>query len=527
VHRTDRVRQILATRGLTLYQVSQRSAEIFGRSSPYYVPHNLYYSLDDPLLCPRIEQFVAVSQISNYRLCDWLAVFGFHLDQIAHVQPLLTHTRTVFLDSTLYDENAWIPWFSQKIRDDAVPSIAPLSLLLSPTMPKRAKELADFRRREFLYAKVGGHDLLAFPELLPGSVIRIDTRRAQLPLDRTTVPTGQIYLIEQNSRLFCGRLQWTGKDRLILCSTQFPFAQLELGPASAAQVHGVVDAEMRPLTRRPVDSTEWGSALAPSIAVVRPTAGAHSGLKYLLPSLRLQAGLTFREASRLSRTIAQVLGDEQYFSAPGTLSDYETLAHLPRHVQKVISLCILYRIPFWEFLRAAGLPIESCAGDPIPDELVPRPVPQTDQFPSKAQREHGGEHSGFLQTVIERWGEIPLFARHSLAVVSGLKHLSMSDVFWVGGDPNPIHPYLANASLAVINRRMKKPGRSAAQMLWEQPLYVILKRGGNFLCGVCTLHKDLLVVHPYPERSFAPRKLRNELDAEVIGQVTAIVRHLP
>jgi len=330
---------------------------------------------------------------------------------------------------------------------------------------------------------------------------------------------------EHNSQLFCGRLQWTGKDRLILCSSQFPFAQLELGRASAAHVHGVVDAEMRPLTRRPIDSTAWEPAIVPSIPAARPTAGVQFDLKYLLRSSRIQTGLTFREASRLSRTIAQVLGDEQYFSAAGTLSDYETLAHPPRHVQKIISLCILYSIPFWEFLRAAGLPIESGAGDPIPDELVPRPVPQTDHLP-RAHTEDVGEQSGLLRMLIERWIEIPPFAGHSLSVVSGLKDLSMSDVFWVGGDPNPIHPYLANATLVVINRRIKRPVRSAARMLWEQPLYLILRRGGGFLCGVCTLHDDLLVVRPYPERSFVPRKFRNELDAEVIGQVTAIVRHL-
>lgn len=526
MHRTDRVRQILATRGLTLYQVSQRSAEIFGRSSPYYVPHNLYYSLDDPQLCPGIEQFIALSQISNYRLCDWLAAFGFHLDHIARIQVLLTRTRTVFLDSTLYDPNAWIPWFSQKIPDDAVPSIAPLPQLLSPMAPKRAEELVESRRKEFVYAKVGEHDLLAFPDLLPGSVIRIDTQRAQIPMDCATTPTRQIYLVEHNSHLFCGHLQWTGKDHVILCSSQFPFAQLELGPVSAAQVHGVVDVEMRPLTRRPIDFLAWEATIAGSTTVAGPTPGALSGLQYLLRSSRIQSGLTFREASRLSRTIAQVLGDKQYFSAAGTLSDYETLAHPPRHVQKIVSLCILYSIPFWRFLRAAGLQVESAAGDPVPDDLVPRSAPQTDRFPNRPEMEKAREQPGFLETVIEQWTEVPLFGRRSLSVVSGLKDLSMSDVFWVGGDPRPIHPYLANATLAVINRRMKKPGRSAAQMLWEQPLYLLLRRGGSFLCGVCTLHKDLLVVHPYPERSFVPRKFRNELDAEVIGQVVAIVRRL-
>ena len=323
--------------------------------------------------------------------------------------------------------------------------------------PKRAKELVDSRRKEFVYAKVGEHDLLAFPDLLPGSVIRIDTQRVQIPMDCTTTPTGQIYLVEHNSHLFCGHLQWTGKDHVILCSSQFPFAQLELGPVSAAQVHGVVDVEMRPLTRRPIDFLAWEATIAGSTTVAGPTPGALSGLQYLLRSSRIQSGLTFRDASRLSRTIVQVLGDKQYFSAAGTLSDYETLAHPPRHVQKIVSLCILYSIPFWRFLRAAGVPIESVAGDPIPDELVPRPVPETRHLLSSAQSEVGREQPGFLQTVIEQWTEVPLFLSPTLAVVSGLKNLSMSDVFWVGGDPNPIHPYLVNATLAVINQRMKKP----------------------------------------------------------------------
>jgi len=46
--RAEQVRQILSTRGLTLYRVSQQSAEIFGRSSRFHVPHNLYYDIEIP-----------------------------------------------------------------------------------------------------------------------------------------------------------------------------------------------------------------------------------------------------------------------------------------------------------------------------------------------------------------------------------------------------------------------------------------------------------------------------------------------
>jgi len=50
--RANQVRQILSTRGLTLYRVCQQSAEIFGRSSRFYVPHNLYYDVGNPSLIP-------------------------------------------------------------------------------------------------------------------------------------------------------------------------------------------------------------------------------------------------------------------------------------------------------------------------------------------------------------------------------------------------------------------------------------------------------------------------------------------
>jgi hypothetical protein len=110
--------------------------------------------------------------------------------------------------------------------------------------------------------------------------------------------------------------------------------------------------------------------------------------------------------------------------------------------------------------------------------------------------------------------------------VAGVKELSRSDIFWVGGDKNPIHPYLVDAAFVAVNRRIKKPIQSAAKTLWDQPLYVILKRDGGFLCGACTLEQGLLQIHPYPDRSSVPRKLRNGIDAEVIGQVTAVIRRL-
>jgi hypothetical protein len=68
----DRVKSILARKQLTLHQASQTSATLFGRGSPYYLPHNLYYDLSHGHFSPSLFQLVAFSRISNYRLRDWL-----------------------------------------------------------------------------------------------------------------------------------------------------------------------------------------------------------------------------------------------------------------------------------------------------------------------------------------------------------------------------------------------------------------------------------------------------------------------
>jgi hypothetical protein len=110
----ERVRRILSTRGLTFYRASQRSVEMFGRSSPFYLPHNLHYDLAVSAATPSLYQLIALSRITRYRLSDWLAVFGFDLDAIPQLQVLVSRRRTVILDSAVYDTEAWLPWFIER-----------------------------------------------------------------------------------------------------------------------------------------------------------------------------------------------------------------------------------------------------------------------------------------------------------------------------------------------------------------------------------------------------------------------------
>ena len=99
----ERVKSILASKNLTLYQVSERSAELFGRSSPQYLPHNLYYDLRQGSFSPSLFQLFAFSRISGYRLVDWLRVFGFDVEAIPRMQIQLSSKRTTLLDSSVED----------------------------------------------------------------------------------------------------------------------------------------------------------------------------------------------------------------------------------------------------------------------------------------------------------------------------------------------------------------------------------------------------------------------------------------
>ena len=150
---------------------------MFGHSSSFYIPHNLYSDVAAPSLRPNVHQVFALSRITNYRLCDWLAVFGFHLDVIPRQLQVLFRRP-----------HSWIPRFATRKNGfrgfldrpylELIPPIAPLGQLLTHGAPTRAGQLDPLSHARFLYAKVGYEDSLAFPDLMAGSIIRIDARRS-------------------------------------------------------------------------------------------------------------------------------------------------------------------------------------------------------------------------------------------------------------------------------------------------------------------------------------------------------------
>jgi hypothetical protein len=512
----ERIQSILALKDLTLYQVSQRSEKLYGRLSPYFLPHNLYFDLRGGTFSPSIHQFIALSRITGYRLPDWVRLFGADLENIVRLQTSLPPRRTILLDSSLADDYAWVPWFRNRTGDSPVPPVAPLGQLLKLSGPKRLSSLSESDGRSFLYAKIGYQDALAFPDLFPGSIVRVNP---DIPDKLAFLANGissRIFLIEHNKGLFCCRLRAIGNSVIVPVSTRVSYAQVELRRPQETKLLGTVDLEIRPLlgVEQPAVPKDLAKQWKPR------SLSRESKVGPLLRGARITMHLSLREASGISRKIVDLLGDDRYFISPSSLCDYELLNTAPRHFQKAITLCSLYGLRFETFLKTIGILPEEAGGEPMPDHFVSR-VPRVEAAEELDTKVASG---GFLEQFLERCEEAPFFLRESIGSLSDLEDASLNDFFWVGGKYDVLHPYLTNGLLALVNRRRRRPFYFTSKPLWQQPLYVLLKRDGTYLCACCGLENGTLVVHPYSQEFHRPEQLRYRQDVEVVGQVVLVAR---
>jgi hypothetical protein len=512
----ERIQRILASKGLTLYQASQQSIALFGRPSPYYLPHNLYYDLRHGPFTPSIFQVFALSRISGYRVLDWMYVLGIDLENVLRLQALLARKRTAVIDSTLIDTHASVPWFRSRAPQNPLPEIAPLAQLLERIGPRRISPIAGVHAGRFFYAKIGTQDALAFPDLLPGSIVRANAGliRESLPQEGGHV-SQRIFLFEHSKGLFCSRVRRARENVIVPVGTELSYAQVELRVQSEARILGVVDFEVRGLVKfsRPEVPNELAKLWKPTPIVER------RALHQLMNVARTNAGLSFRDAAGYAQSVSNQLGDLRYRVSASSLCDYEVQGTPPRGLHRFVTLCSVYAFSFESFLRSIGIPVEQAGTEAMPDHLTGRTSSEESGSESMAR-------TGFLEHLIEICKDVPFFLRNTIAPLTGLGELSIDDLFWIGGVQRPLHPYFVNGLLAVVHRRRKTPHHFPSKPLWKQPVYLLLQRDGTHLCACCDVENSTLVIHPYTEH--VPRLLhfRYRKDVEVVGQIVAIARRL-
>jgi hypothetical protein len=448
-------------------------------------------------------------------------VLGCDLEDIPRLQVLLPSKRTMLLDSSLVDADTWIPWVRNRARGTSAPPIVPLAQLLELTAPRRLRFLSGITNRGFLYAKIGRQDALAFPDLIPGSIVRVNPRSSNGRIPKTNGATStQIFLIEHTKGLFCCRLRVAEEGIIVPVSTSLSYAQVELKVPREARIVGIADLEIRPMlgSEQPEVPRDLGKYWKP-----RPRA-KNKKCGQLLRASRTKQHLSLREVARMSRNIAGLLADGRYFVSPSSLCDYELSSAPPRHFHKAITLCSLYGLQFHVFLNAIGIVLAEAGTEPIPDHLARR-VLDMESVDNSDHNDLPGR-SGFLEQMLERCEEIPFFLRESIAPLSGLEDASLDDFFWIGGEYNVLHRCLANGLFALVNRRDKRPIHFTSKPAWQQPVYVIQMRDGTYLCACCGIENGTLVIHPYSPQFRRSEHLRYHHDAEVVGRIVTVIRKL-
>lgn len=520
----QKVREILERKKISLFQLSQASRKLFPNDPSYHIPHNLYFDLRSKGFAPSIHQLVALSALSGYALSDWLSVFGFHLDDISRLQIKLPFLGTTLLDTTVYGRSLCIPWFTERLPSPQLGRIVPLVQLLAPAELVNVWDLLRMNRNAFVYAKVGLQEVFAYPELLPGSIVRGNPRNIEAALASIGRSAFEpLFLVEHSRGLNCCRLKYAGPDRVILTPVELPGPHVELRLGIDLKILGTIDMEIRNVQRisRPGNHRAFDEPAEQGNFAFSP---ATLELHALLRRNRLRAGLSFREASALSRRIAEELGDERYFTAGGTLSDYETSDLPPRRIQKIITLCILYSIGFWQFLLAARLDVYKLGDEAIPADLTPSA--QSLEVSSSAQRGHENTADAFfLRNLLDQFEEIPFFLNASLPTISGLPQLSLRDVFWAGRE-HGFHASLEGTQFLIVNRRTKKPAPLKWEPLVNQPLYLLTERDGSYFCGRFTMEGKSMLLHRLSTEISGPRPMPIGSDTEIVGQIVNVIRRI-
>jgi transcriptional regulator with XRE-family HTH domain len=512
----EQVRSILASKRLTLYRASQQSVTLYGLSSPYFLPHHLYYDLRAGSFRPSIHQIFALSRISAYRVADWLRVFGFDLEDITRLQILLPSKRTMVLDTSLTQPNEWIPWIHNRPLGEPIPSVTPLARLLELGPRKRIASVSRLDRH-FIYAKVGVEDAFAFPDLAPGSIVRVNPdTTVDLVTSQSSGISDRLFLLEHSKGFSCCRIRILGGGVIVPFDNGLSYGQVEFRCPQEARLWGAVELDFRPLLgggepKVPKDlARQWKPQTLPAL----------EDFGQLLKRTRTQRNLSIREAAAMSRIVAEILKDDRYATSPSSLSDYELRNLPPRDFHKIITLCSIYGMQFESVMKRMGIDVAEAGTESMPDRYLARAVPTV----AAKRGDVANVGAGFIEKLLGEFLQIPLFLRNSLGHFTGSAHVSLDDFFWVGGDDDPLHPFLADGLLAMVNRRRKTPFHFASKRWWQQPLYIVLMREGVYVACCCSVENGLLVIHPYSRDFHRSARYRLHQDAEVVGQIVAVMR---
>lgn len=342
-HSAGGIGVVLKQTRLTMLELSAQTRIRFGEESPYFIPRTFLYKQKTGIT-PHICQLVALSEVTGYRFIDWMSVCGFDLNLILQLQLILPNERTILIS----------------LGNSFVPNSLAAEETSSTALP---------HEQRYYYAKIGSSDAVAYPDVRPGSIVRAD-RCYSNEIFKDTVSSKRLWLVQHPGGLTCCRIKRIGKEEVVLFPHLPPLSAWPLRLSVQARILGLVDGQScsppelnyEPM-RRVADSAP---SFLPSSEKGKMT---FSGV---LRRSRLRTGLTFRQAHKMTLQIARLLQNRDFGISISLLSDYEAMNKLPRHIAKIITLCVIYGIDLRELLQAAEIELHDSGKRPLfaPQELT-------------------------------------------------------------------------------------------------------------------------------------------------------------
>jgi hypothetical protein len=520
-----RLKAFLRSLEMTVYQISQMTSRPpFGKGTRAHIRDALYAEIESGQT-PDIHQLAALARLTGYRLVDWLALFGYHVDDILRLQLELHTEHTIVLPSTIYDSLVLTPWIRQFDARVDLERTQSLVSVIDAMGHAPLGALDQLNRRRFLYARVGRRDDMLRPRLVAGSIVRVDPTRT------TVEPLGgprSMYLVQHRGGLSCCYVELQDDRHVILVPDEVSPRVMRCRMGTEATILGAIDLELRQfqstlpnLSKPPREERHNGHArLADPITESSDRAGAYAR------TTRERIGVSFREAQTMTHRVAAYFDDKRYKIALGSLSDGETYDGLPRHISKIFSLCIAYGMDLWQYLRAGGVPVDELNGAAIPrqflhdEDATVASVANVQPMPMAL----GSDQNQATESVIQQLGEVPFFLLLSVGSIIRQEQLSLDDAYVWGRREPALHPLLNGALLLLVNRRQRRvPDARARLALAERPLFLIRTPDRRYQAGMCAVDGGTMLVRPH-SKSRMPVRAYPARDVVVIGRISAVLR---
>ena len=331
-YRALEIERVLKHARLTMLELSAQTRLRFGEESPYFIPKTFLYKQRIGIT-PHICQIAAFSEVTGYCFADCMSMCGFDLSLILQLQLRIPNERTTML----------VPG----------PGFPPGDSGTEETHVTGSSSLS-----RYCYAKIGSRDAVAYPAVHPGCIVRADRCFSQELLNhRSSVKN--LWLVEHPAGITCCWVKAVANSEVVLLPHRAPLSPWPLRLSTHARILGLVDSHL--------DADQHGNFVTShkltdqNPPAFSPSVEHRTTISRLLRLSRLRTGLTFREAHKMTLWIAAVLQDRNFGISVSLLSDYEAMNKLPRHIAKIITLCAIYGINPWEFLRAGGIEIQDSA----------------------------------------------------------------------------------------------------------------------------------------------------------------------